>query len=204
MLLCGKGAARLDIALVAVLWTSDTEGPAVLARRVADCLSEGVSEVRRVGVEVQVMAAKGLLQPQHLEQVVRREPGEPVQCALQLPRRQSGQRRHVGLRADRVEPRQDGGRQWMGPHLPLRHAPAHEVRQHRTHGDEIQPRQEPGKNCTPPSWKTVPTLSVVASVCRAVTPATSVSIWLNGRFTHASGTAWWRKSAGSGASVRNC
>lgn len=102
MLLNDKGAARLVITLVAVLWKSDTEGLAVLARRVADGLSEGVGEVRLIGVQVEMMAAKGLLQPQHLQQIV----------------------------------------------------------------------------------------SVVASVRKAVTPATSVSIWLNSRFTQASGTAW--------------
>jgi len=40
-------------------------------------------------------------------------------------------------------------------------------------------------------------------LCKAVTPATSVSIWLNSRFTQASGTAWYIKSAGNGACVRN-
>jgi hypothetical protein len=63
MRLNDTGAARPVINLVAVLWKSDTEGHAVLARRVTDRLSESVSEVRLVGVALSTRldVAQGLV-----------------------------------------------------------------------------------------------------------------------------------------------
>ena len=55
-----------------------------MARRVTDGASERSREVRLVSVQVEVVAAEGLLQAQHFEQIVGREPGDLPQQTLQL------------------------------------------------------------------------------------------------------------------------
>lgn len=59
--------------------------------------------MRLISVEIQVVLDKGLLDSQHLEQVVRRKAGCLFECALQLSRRHVGNDCHVSDRIDVIQ-----------------------------------------------------------------------------------------------------
>lgn len=127
----------------AVLYGSDTVALLVLRGGVADGPAEGMCEVGLVGVQVEVVSPEGLLDTQNLEQIVRREIGQVSECALQLPGRQSDQRRHVRHRPDCVSVREDAGCDGARSDVAVCHAPADVFRQHGHHVGEIETHQPP-------------------------------------------------------------
>jgi hypothetical protein len=66
--------------------------------------------VRLVRIQLEVVPPERLLNAEHLEQVVRREPGRLFERALELSWRQPDQLRDVGDGANRIEPSQDARR----------------------------------------------------------------------------------------------